>query len=89
MGILTCTRQASKLLTEQWRHALIKVGTDLAIDRLSILRRSLPAYRLSTVAWPVMPAAVAWYERLTRWSLFGVSIFTGVRLPHASDRRSA
>lgn len=49
IGILTRIHQASKLLADERRRALTKVGMDAAtLDLLSTLRRSGPPYRLST-----------------------------------------
>jgi DNA-binding MarR family transcriptional regulator len=49
IGILTRIHQASKLLADERRRALTKVGMDAAtLDLLSTLRRSGPPYRLTT-----------------------------------------
>jgi DNA-binding MarR family transcriptional regulator len=49
IGILTRIRQAAKLLADERRRVLAKVGMDAAtLDLLSILRRSGPPYRLPT-----------------------------------------
>jgi DNA-binding MarR family transcriptional regulator len=49
IGILTRIFQASKLLTDERRRTLARVGMDAAtLDLLSTLRRSGPPYRLST-----------------------------------------
>lgn len=33
---------------------------------------------LAALAWPALPSTSPWYWRLTRWSVFGTSIFMGV-----------
>lgn len=49
IGIITRIRQASKLLADERRRALARVGMDAAtLDLLSTLRRAGPPYRLST-----------------------------------------
>jgi DNA-binding MarR family transcriptional regulator len=49
IGILTRIWQAAKLLTDERRRTLARVGMDAAtLDLLSTLRRSGPPYRLST-----------------------------------------
>lgn len=49
IGILTRIRQASKLLADERRRVLARVGMDAAtLDLLSTLRRSGPPYRLPT-----------------------------------------
>ena len=49
IGILTRIRQAAKLLTDERRRTLARVGMDAAtLDLLSTLRRSGAPYRLST-----------------------------------------
>lgn len=49
IGILTRIRQAAKLLADERRHVLARIGMDAAtLDLLSTLRRSGQPYRLST-----------------------------------------
>lgn len=49
IGILTRIRQTAKLLADERRRVLARIGMDAAtLDLLSTLRRSGPPYRLST-----------------------------------------